>query len=45
MPHVTDGLGEAVQACDDDKANTQGNAPNLACAMTQQYAMNGQIVK
>ena len=41
MPHVTDELREAVQACNDDKANTrriQGAVPVLASAMTRKYA-------
>lgn len=44
MPHVTDKLREAVQACDDDKANTRRCNFARFCEDSTVRPINGQIM-
>ena len=45
MQHVTDELREAVQACNDDKANTRRCTYARFCDDSTVRPINGQIIK
>ena len=44
MPHVTDELREAVQACDDNKAKTRRCTYARFCGDSTIHPINGQIM-